>query len=122
MRNGSNIPWVRVTDANGKVTEYRTEDFKDDFPSIPSARMDCMDCHNRPSHKFLTPNDAVDRRWPSAASIRPSRGRKPRWSRLWSQPYATREEAQQKIDELAARRISGRQAGGRPDHGGAGDL
>ena len=22
--------------------------------------MDCIDCHNRPSHRFRTPNDAVD--------------------------------------------------------------
>jgi hypothetical protein len=54
------IPWVRVTDADGKVTEYRTEDFKDDISSYTIRNMDCMDCHNRPAHKFMTPNAAVD--------------------------------------------------------------
>ena len=23
--------------------------------------MDCMDCHNRPAHKFSAPNDAIDK-------------------------------------------------------------
>ncbi|MCX6875485.1 MAG: NapC/NirT family cytochrome c [Verrucomicrobia bacterium] len=55
-----NIPWVRVTDINNKVTEYRTAEFKDDPAKHPIRRMDCMDCHNRPSHKFMTPNAAVD--------------------------------------------------------------
>lgn len=54
------IPWVRVTNADGKVTEYRTEDFKDDISNYTIRNMDCMDCHNRPAHKFMTPNAAVD--------------------------------------------------------------
>ena len=54
------IPWVRFTDPSGKVTEYRTGDFKDDPSQHKIRTMDCMDCHNRPAHHFKTPNEAVD--------------------------------------------------------------
>jgi len=54
------IPWVRKTDANGVVTEYRTPEFKDDPSTHKIRRMDCMDCHTRPAHKVHPPNDAVD--------------------------------------------------------------
>lgn len=55
-----NIPWVRLTDAAGNVTEFRTPEFADD-PSAHSIRtMDCMDCHNRPAHQFRSPAAAVD--------------------------------------------------------------
>ena len=54
------IPWVRMTNPQGVVTEYRTPDFKDDPAKHQIRRMDCMDCHSRPAHKVHTPNDAVD--------------------------------------------------------------
>lgn len=55
------IPWVRMTDAAGKVTEFRSPDFKDDLSAHTIQRMDCMDCHNRPAHQFAAPADSVDR-------------------------------------------------------------
>jgi nitrate/TMAO reductase-like tetraheme cytochrome c subunit len=54
------IPWVRVTDADGKVTEYRTADFKGAPPATRIRRMDCLDCHSRPAHQFQPPATAVD--------------------------------------------------------------
>ena len=54
------IPWVRFTDPQGKVTEYRTAEFKDDPAKHTIRTMDCLDCHNRPAHRFRSPNDAVD--------------------------------------------------------------
>jgi hypothetical protein len=54
------IPWVRFTDPQGKVTEYRTTDFKDDPAKHTIRTMDCLDCHNRPAHRFRSPNEAVD--------------------------------------------------------------
>lgn len=54
------IPWVRVTSPEGVVTEYRTKKFTNDISSFEIRSMDCMDCHNRPSHRFRTPNDSVD--------------------------------------------------------------
>ncbi len=54
------IPWIRLTDASGKVTEFRTAGFKDDPQQHTIHTMDCMDCHSRPAHHFRAPNDAVD--------------------------------------------------------------
>lgn len=54
------IPWVRVTDHRGVVTEFQTPDFKMDSGRRVLHRMDCMDCHNRPAHVFKSPDKAVD--------------------------------------------------------------
>jgi nitrate/TMAO reductase-like tetraheme cytochrome c subunit len=54
------IPWVRVTDAQGKSTVFRTADYKGEPPAGEIRRMDCIDCHNRPAHRYQTPNDAVE--------------------------------------------------------------
>lgn len=55
-----NIPWVRVTDSQGVVTEFRTEGFTNEVSASAIRRMDCIDCHNRPAHVLQSPNDAVD--------------------------------------------------------------
>jgi formate-dependent nitrite reductase cytochrome c552 subunit len=54
------IPWVRIVDPQGVVTEFRTRGFTNDPASFTIRAMDCMDCHNRPAHKYQTPNDAVN--------------------------------------------------------------
>ena len=56
------IPYVKVKGADGKVVEYKTADVTDaQIASGESRRMDCIDCHNRPTHAFAaTPERAVD--------------------------------------------------------------
>jgi len=54
------IPWVRVTDPQGKVTEYRVKSFTNQVDEASVRRMDCIDCHNRPAHIYRTPNAAVN--------------------------------------------------------------
>jgi hypothetical protein len=54
------IPWVRMTDGQGVVTEFRTTSFTNDVSQLPRRTMDCMDCHNRPAHKYLSPESAVN--------------------------------------------------------------
>jgi nitrate/TMAO reductase-like tetraheme cytochrome c subunit len=59
-----NIPWVRVTDPQGKVTEYTTKDSPpkpEDVAKAEKRRMDCVDCHNRPTHIYVPPDLSVDR-------------------------------------------------------------
>jgi len=93
-----NIPWIRHTNEKGVVTEYRNPDFKGDLSKFPIHKMDCIDCHNRPSHNFLSPNDAVDvslasgRIDPSIPFV------KSKVVAALASPYATREEALKKID------------------------
>lgn len=54
------IPWVRVTNPQGVVTEYRSPKFTNDISQFEIRTMDCIDCHNRPAHRYRSPNDAVD--------------------------------------------------------------
>ncbi len=59
------IPWVRVTDQSGKVTVYRSEDKQIRIAdakaaTLPKRRMDCIDCHNRPTHQYRAPNESLD--------------------------------------------------------------
>lgn len=54
------IPYVRVTDRQGVVTEYRASKFTNVVSESLLRRMDCIDCHNRPAHRFQTPVDAVN--------------------------------------------------------------
>ncbi|HSK10614.1 MAG TPA: NapC/NirT family cytochrome c [Vicinamibacterales bacterium] len=55
------IPWVQVEDAGGEVRVYRAEGVSDEELARGERReMDCMDCHNRPSHRFdFSPERAV---------------------------------------------------------------
>jgi nitrate/TMAO reductase-like tetraheme cytochrome c subunit len=54
------IPYVRVTDLQGIVTEYRSPRFTNSINEDSLRKMDCMDCHNRPAHRYKTPNAAVN--------------------------------------------------------------
>ncbi len=61
------IPWVRVKDRSGAVREYVAEGATpDQLAKGERRRMDCMDCHNRPSHAIAaTPERAVNERMAS---------------------------------------------------------
>ncbi|MFI5178280.1 MAG: cytochrome c3 family protein [Vicinamibacterales bacterium] len=56
------IPWVRITDRAGNVREYQAEGVTaDQLAKGERRRMDCIDCHSRPSHEFAaTPERAVN--------------------------------------------------------------
>lgn len=58
------IAWVKYTNlASGETTIYIDSEDPPDEEAIKAATprvMDCMDCHNRPSHQFLTPQDYID--------------------------------------------------------------
>jgi nitrate/TMAO reductase-like tetraheme cytochrome c subunit len=58
------IPWVKMVDAKGNVTEFITKDNPPTQEQIDKAaqrKMDCIDCHNRPSHIYTPPDISVDR-------------------------------------------------------------
>lgn len=57
------IPYVHVQDLQGRITEYYAGDAKlskDQIAKAPRHRMDCIDCHNRPTHVYVPPDQAVD--------------------------------------------------------------
>jgi nitrate/TMAO reductase-like tetraheme cytochrome c subunit len=68
------IPWVRIKDMYGNVTEYvdRLRPMsRDQIASGNMRTMDCVDCHNRPAHVFQPPDTAVDESF-SAGKLDPS--------------------------------------------------
>jgi NapC/NirT cytochrome c family, N-terminal region len=57
------IPQVIYTDANGKQTVYNSTDAKltpEELARSQRRTMDCVDCHNRPTHTFQLPDRALD--------------------------------------------------------------
>jgi nitrate/TMAO reductase-like tetraheme cytochrome c subunit len=61
------IPYIRVEDMQGRVTEYYAQDskltkdqIKDQVAKGAAHRMDCVDCHNRPTHIYVPPDQSVD--------------------------------------------------------------
>lgn len=62
-RQKQEIPWVQALHADGRVEEYTSLDFKgtqEQLSALAKDDMDCMDCHNRPTHTFKPPEAAVD--------------------------------------------------------------
>jgi nitrate/TMAO reductase-like tetraheme cytochrome c subunit len=59
------IPWVRMTDGEGKQTVYQTR-YKnkrltpEQIATAEIRTMDCIDCHNRPTHQFHSPERALN--------------------------------------------------------------
>ncbi|HSW55784.1 MAG TPA: NapC/NirT family cytochrome c [Ignavibacteriaceae bacterium] len=57
------IPWVKLVTKDGKEIIYRDKSVKFDEASFPKENlrlMDCIDCHNRPSHIFHQPDKMVN--------------------------------------------------------------
>ena len=57
------VPYIRVEDLQGRVTEYYAKDStlgKDQIAKADKHHMDCVDCHNRPAHVYVPPDEAVD--------------------------------------------------------------
>ncbi|MGE5724919.1 MAG: cytochrome C, partial [Acidobacteriota bacterium] len=62
-RTRETIPYVHVKDMQGRVTDYMAKDAalaKAQIDTLPRRRMDCVDCHNRPTHIYVPPDRAVD--------------------------------------------------------------
>jgi nitrate/TMAO reductase-like tetraheme cytochrome c subunit len=57
------IPWISAKDAvTDEVTVFASDDAPPDeeLEKYEKRRMDCMDCHNRPTHIYRSPNEAVN--------------------------------------------------------------
>ena len=103
------IPWVRVTEQSGKITVYRSEDKKagitdEQVATLPKRRMDCLDCHNRPSHQFRAPNDLLDTALASGRIDDTLPSIKSTGVKLLAATYNTQDDARAAIDhELRAK-------------------
>jgi uncharacterized membrane protein YidH (DUF202 family) len=95
-RERMEIPWVRVKSKDGITRIYRDPDIQlteEELAAYPRRRMDCVDCHNRPTHIYHPPmrsvNQALEHNWidrslPYIKSI---------GVRALEQPYTTRHVA-----------------------------
>ena len=54
------IPWVRAVREDGSSVEYVQGEVPDSIAARPPRRMDCVDCHNRPTHIYRLPARALD--------------------------------------------------------------
>jgi nitrate/TMAO reductase-like tetraheme cytochrome c subunit len=55
------IPWVQKRNEDGSVTEFATAATGGSIPKGERRVMDCIDCHNRAAHTFVTAEDALNR-------------------------------------------------------------
>jgi nitrate/TMAO reductase-like tetraheme cytochrome c subunit len=97
------IPWISVKDRRGNVVEYYDRNrplSPEQISASEKRRMDCIDCHNRPTHAYLPPDLAVDQAF-AAGRMDPSLPYLKREAvTSLTQPYATEDEA---LKSIAAR-------------------
>lgn len=61
-RERQTIPWVEISHNGGPTTTFTVKDAKpEEIAKLPVRVMDCIDCHNRPTHTFELPNRALNR-------------------------------------------------------------
>jgi hypothetical protein len=97
------IPFVRVTNDNGTTTDY--VDVQSGFdPEITDASklktMDCVTCHNRVTHDFTPPTEAVDTAMERGLIDRTIPDIHLKAVELLSAKYQTRDDAMQAIAGL----------------------
>jgi nitrate/TMAO reductase-like tetraheme cytochrome c subunit len=96
------IPWVQKRNPDGTETVFATAAMNGAPPKGERRVMDCIDCHNRASHTFLTAEDAINRAMAEGA-ISPSLP----WVHkegleLLKANYASQDEARAKIPQQLA--------------------
>ena len=101
------IPWVRVTEKGGVVTVYRKEGYKDNPDPAQIRVMDCLDCHNRPAHRYSSPNDAIDEALYLGRVDKAIPGIKKTAVDLLTQSYKTSAEAQSHIAAELRKKYAG---------------
>jgi hypothetical protein len=57
------IPWIRSKNPDGKVVIYQSTENSltdDQIRTMKTRRMDCIDCHNRPTHIYHPPARSIN--------------------------------------------------------------
>ncbi len=90
------IPWVRIKDRQGNITEYYDRNrplSPEQIAAASKRKMDCVDCHNRPAHVYLPPDVAVDQSFAAGRLDTSLPFLKREAIASLSQPYKTEDEA-----------------------------
>jgi nitrate/TMAO reductase-like tetraheme cytochrome c subunit len=96
------IAWVRVRDRAGHVTEYTADGAAlspEQIERAPKRRMDCIDCHNRPTHIYVSPDEAVNTSLAAGRLDASLPYLKRQAVEVLSKPYETNDEA---VSSIAA--------------------
>ncbi len=99
------IPRVTWRDDDGKEVEFVSADVKvspEDLARAERRTMDCVDCHNRPTHVFELPERAVDQALTEGRISRELPYIKKKAVEVLRQEYPDRETAGQKIPATLA--------------------
>ncbi|HET6421417.1 MAG TPA: NapC/NirT family cytochrome c [Geobacteraceae bacterium] len=95
------IAYIRVKGKDGRITEYTDTDkplAKNEISGAKQRLMDCIDCHNRPTHIFRSPSQEIDENFVSGR-IDPSLPYLKKTAvELLSKPYKTKAEAFKSIE------------------------
>jgi nitrate/TMAO reductase-like tetraheme cytochrome c subunit len=95
------IPWVRYRNLKtGQATIFQTGEQPMDESRIRAAAirvMDCMDCHNRPSHDFLAPTIFINQAMTAGAVPKELPDIKAQALKVCGKNYPTLEEAMEGI-------------------------
>jgi hypothetical protein len=95
-RTRQDIPYIRVQEKDGRVTEYMDTEKplpKSELSKEKQRLMDCIDCHNRPTHIFLSPSVEMDDYFVSGHIDRTLPYIKKTAVDILSKHYETRDEA-----------------------------
>ncbi|MCL2761196.1 MAG: NapC/NirT family cytochrome c, partial [Desulfuromonadales bacterium] len=92
----NDIPYIAVKEADGSITEYiSTENpiSREEIEKAVKRRMDCVDCHNRPTHIYNSPSNEMDMKFVTGKIDRSLPYMKKVAVDILKQPYSSKEEA-----------------------------
>jgi nitrate/TMAO reductase-like tetraheme cytochrome c subunit len=95
----TSIPWVQKRNEDGSETVFATTAAGQGVPQGERRVMDCIDCHNRAAHTFVTAEDALNRAMAEGAVSPDLPWVHKKSLELLKANYATEAEASAKIPE-----------------------
>ena len=93
------IPWVERTNPDGTKTTYVTSALNGAQPTGERRTMDCIDCHNRAAHTFVTAGEAINRAMANGAINASLPFIHKEGLALLQAPYTSQEEARTQIPQ-----------------------
>lgn len=91
------IPWVQRQNPDGSETVFTSSALNGAMPKGERRVMDCIDCHNRASHTFMTAEDAINRAMADGAISTDLPFVHKEGLELLNATYASQDEARAKI-------------------------
>jgi hypothetical protein len=102
-KNRQEIAWMKLTNKKtGEAKEYHSENnplSPDEMKKLEVRHFDCIDCHNRPTHRFPSPVNAVNEALVTGKLDKDLPYIKREAIRILSAKYRTTDEALQKIHQ-----------------------